>query len=51
MQDGVLFELVGFTGEGLGAELSATVQPLTIYVPRADIRMHFVRLVRRGRKP
>ena len=49
--DGVVFELMGFTGEGLGVELLATQQPLTIYIPRSDVRLHFSRLLRRGRKP
>lgn len=46
--DGVRFEVVGPTADGLGVELSSPDQPLTIFVPAADVRLHFVRLLRRG---
>lgn len=46
--DGVRFEVVGPTADGLGLELSSPDQPLTIFLPAADVRLHFVRLLRRG---
>jgi hypothetical protein len=49
--DGVVFEVVGFTSVGDGVELCATEQPLTVYVARDDLRLHFVALLRPGRRP
>jgi hypothetical protein len=49
--DGVRFEVVGPTADGLGLELSSPDQPLTIFVPAADVRLHFVKLLRRGWGP
>jgi hypothetical protein len=46
--DGAEFEIVGFTLEGQGVELRGRLDPLTIYVPRADLRQLFVQLVRRA---
>jgi hypothetical protein len=45
--DGAQFEVVGFTLEGDGVELRGRIDPLTIYVSRADLPRLFVRLVRR----
>jgi hypothetical protein len=45
--DGLRFEVVAFTADGLGVELSSPDQPLTIYVPRDDLRRFFVRLLAR----
>jgi hypothetical protein len=49
--DGVRFEVIGPTADGLGLELSSPDQPLTVYVPAADLRLHFVRLLRKGWGP
>jgi hypothetical protein len=49
--DGVRFEVIGPTADGLGLELSSPDQPLTIYVPVADLRLHFVKLLRKGWGP
>ncbi|KAB2963571.1 MAG: hypothetical protein F9K18_08415 [Thermoanaerobaculia bacterium] len=45
--DGLRFEVIAFTADGLGVELSSPDQPLTIYVPRDDLRTFFVRLLAR----
>lgn len=49
--DGVRFEVVAFTADGKGVELSSPDQPLTIYLPREEIRLNFIRLLRRGFGP
>lgn len=46
--DGVRFEIVAFTADDRGIELSSPEQPLTLYIPRAEVRLHFQRLLRRG---
>jgi hypothetical protein len=48
--DGVLFEVVAFTGDGRGVELSSPDQPITLYVPKDELRKQFSRLVR-SREP
>ena len=45
--DGVLFEIVGFTGDGMGVELAGTEQPLTLYLRPDDLRSQFESLVSR----
>jgi hypothetical protein len=45
--DGIRFEVVGKTADGKGLELSSPDQPLTLYVPIADLRGLFVRLLSR----
>jgi hypothetical protein len=45
--DGLRFEVISFTADGLGVELSSPDQPLTIYVPRDGFRRFFVRLLSR----
>ena len=45
--DGIRFEVVGKTADGKGLELSSPEQPLTLYVPIADLRSLFVRLISR----
>jgi hypothetical protein len=49
--DGVRFEVVGPTADGLGLELSSPDQPLTIFLPASDLRLHFVKLLRKGWGP
>lgn len=49
--DGVRFEVVGPTADGLGLELSSPDQPLTVFLPASDLRIHFVRLLRKGWGP
>jgi hypothetical protein len=49
--DGVRFEVIGPTADGLGLELSSPDQPLTVYVPVADLRLHFVKVLRKGWGP
>lgn len=44
-RDGVLFEVVAYTGDGRGIELRGIDQPLVIYVPVDDLLSQFVRLV------
>ncbi len=43
--DGVVFEVVGFTADGKGVELTSLREPLTMYVERAKLREVFRRLV------
>jgi hypothetical protein len=45
--DGVRFEVVSFTADGKGVELSSPDQPLTVYVLRDELRRLFVHLVSR----
>jgi hypothetical protein len=45
--DGLRFEVVAFTVDGGAVELSSPDQPLTIYVPRHEMRKFFVRLLAR----
>jgi hypothetical protein len=45
--DGAVFEIEGFTSDGKGVELSSRDQPVVLYLPREELRRHFVRLVRR----
>jgi len=45
--DGVLFEVAGFTGDGLGVELRGVEQPLTLYLRPEELRGLFVSLVSR----
>lgn len=45
--DGLRFEVIAFTADGRGVELSSPDQPLTIYVPRDGLRRFFVRLLAR----
>ena len=40
--DGELFEVVGFTSDGRGVELSGINQPITLYIARVDFRAVFV---------
>lgn len=44
-KDGLLFEVVAFTADGLGVELRGVDQPLLIYVSREEIVGEFVELV------
>lgn len=47
--DGEVFEVVGFTSDGSGVELTGLGQPITLYAPISDLRRTFVRVVaRRG---
>jgi hypothetical protein len=45
--DGLLFEIVGFTSDGGGVELTGVDQPLTVYVPLGALAGEFVALVER----
>lgn len=47
--DGQIFEVVGFTADGKGVELTGVIQPLTLYLPISDLRQDFVRVERRRR--
>jgi hypothetical protein len=49
--DGVRFEVVSFTADGKGVELSSPEQPLTVYVLREQLRRVFVHLVSRRKVP
>jgi len=49
--DGVLFEIDGETSDGGAYELTGVEQPYTIYVPKAEIRETFVRVVSRAEAP
>lgn len=46
--DGVEFEVVGFTVDGNGVELRGSIDPLTIYIPKSELRQLFGRLARAG---
>lgn len=45
--DGEVFEVVGYTADGKGIELTGVRQPITLYLPIADLRQTFTRLVER----
>jgi hypothetical protein len=45
--DGVLFEVVAYTGDGGGLELEGVDEPLVIFVPVAALRDEFEELVER----
>ncbi len=47
--DGVLFEVVAYTGDGAGLELEAADRSLVLYIPVAALRDEFEELV--GRRP
>lgn len=49
--DGVLFEVIGLTGDKKGLELIGVEQPLTIYVLNEAIGQHFKALVKRREFP
>lgn len=43
--DGARFEVVGLTADGEGVELRGVIDPLTIYIPRSELRQLFDHLV------
>jgi hypothetical protein len=43
--DGVMFEIVDFTGDGRAVELRGIDQPLSVFVERTRLRVEFRRLV------
>jgi hypothetical protein len=47
-RDGALFEVVRFTVDKRGVELSGTTMPLTVYVDETELRRQFAALVRRS---
>ena len=47
--DGVLFEVVAYTGDGAGLELEGIDEPLVVFIPVAALRDEFEELV--GRRP
>ena len=49
--DGVLFEVIGLTGDKKGIELIGVEQPLTIYVLNEAVGQHFKALVKRRQFP
>lgn len=49
--DGVLFEVIGLTGDKKGIELIGVEQPLTIYILNEAIGQHFKALVERREFP
>jgi len=49
--DGLIFEIVGFTSDGKGIELSGVESPLTIYVQKSELRHSFRRVLSRGETP
>jgi len=49
--DGLVFEIVGFTSDGHGVELDGVELPLTIYVEKSRMREVFRRLVPRPGEP
>ena len=49
--DGVLFEVIGLTGDKKGIELIGVEQPLTIYILNEAVGRHFKALVKRREFP
>jgi len=49
--DGIRFEVVAFTADGNGVELSSPDQPITLYVPKDELRKQFRRLLGRRESP
>lgn len=49
VNDGALFRVIAFTGDGKGVELQGVDLPLEVYVPRDQIRNNFTELVSRDR--
>lgn len=50
--DGQHFEIIAYTADKLGVELQGIEQPLTLYLPRSEVRRQFVALEsRRQRSP
>ena len=49
--DGVLFEVIGLTGDKKGIELIGVEQPLTIYVLNEAVGQHFKALVKKRKFP
>ena len=47
--DGVLFQVVAYTGDGAGLELEGLDEPLVLFIPVAALRDEFVELVERRR--
>ena len=47
--DGVIFEVVAYTGDGAGLELEGVDAPLVLFIPVAALRDEFVELVERRR--
>lgn len=47
--DGALFRVVAFTSDNKGVELEGVDLPLTVYIPRDQMRQHFKALVSRAR--
>ena len=47
--DGVLFQVVGYTGDGGGLELEGIDEPLVVFIPVAALRDEFEELVERRR--
>jgi hypothetical protein len=45
--DGALFEIRAFTADQLGVELVGVREPLTLYLPKGELRGEFVALERR----
>lgn len=46
-RDGRLYRVLGFTGDKLGVELEGVDIPLTVYIPKGDMRREFVALIER----
>ena len=49
VNDGALFRVIAFTGDGKGVELQGVDLPLEVFVPRDQIRNNFTELVSRDR--
>jgi hypothetical protein len=49
-RDGEHFRVLGFTADKLGVELEGVNIPLSVYVPRADMKREFVALIERKGK-
>lgn len=49
--DGVLFQVIGLTGDKKGIELIGVEQPLTIYILNEAVGQHFKALVKRRKFP